>query len=65
MPDMPLTQDDAREQLRKAAAAYVELYGTPHGLYELGEDLCRIVAPEHGGRGAWTELVRHLMKISG
>ena len=59
------TRADAIVQLRKAASAYVDIYGHPQGLYELGEDLCRIVAKDYDETAGWTHLIQHLMKISG
>lgn len=48
---LSVTRADAIEQLRKAASAYVEIYGHPQGLYEFGEDLCRIVAKDYDDTG--------------
>jgi len=58
-------REKALAQLESTASAYVEVYGHPQGLHELGEDLCRIVAQKYNPTNGWTELVQHIMKISG
>lgn len=50
--------------LELAAYQYTELYGNKEGMEELGEDLCRRIAPSKNTEG-WANLVRHLVKISG
>lgn len=62
---LPGTREDALAKLDGAASAYVERYGYPRGLHELGGDLCRIVSQKYDPNNGWTELVHHIMKISG
>lgn len=52
------------ENLELVAEQYVELYGRREGIEQLGEDLCKRIAPgKHPG--GWAGLVRYLIKISG
>ncbi|WP_339427688.1 MULTISPECIES: hypothetical protein [unclassified Pseudomonas] len=53
-----------RENLENVADQYIYLFGKKHGMEEIGEDLCRVVAPSRHPDG-WTGLVHHLVKISG
>ncbi|UZJ60897.1 hypothetical protein OKW98_03905 [Pseudomonas sp. KU26590] len=53
-----------RENLESVADQYIYLFGKKEGMEEIGEDLCRLVAPNRHP-GGWCGLVQHLVKISG
>ncbi len=52
------------ENFKIVVEQYIELYGKKEGIEQIGEHLCRRIAP---GRhpGGWGGLVQYLVKISG
>ena len=55
----------ARDALIEAADEYIAIFGNPQGVLQMGEDLCRVIAPQKCGPGGWDALLRHLIRISG
>ncbi|EOA3865766.1 hypothetical protein ACH068_001533 [Shigella flexneri] len=58
-------QARALTELQQVARLYNAAYGDDKGVFELGEQLCKIVAIEMLGNDGWANLVAHLRKISG
>ncbi|WP_304526788.1 hypothetical protein [Halomonas sp. I5-271120] len=55
----------AFKELERVAEMYVEVYGFENGLNEMGEELCKKIAPHQMHPDGWDGLLRHLIKISG
>lgn len=71
-PQLMLLQKEAKDELKRRAFAslelvanqYIQAYGAKEGIEEMGEDLCKRIAPNAYHNG-WDQLVNHLVKISG